>query len=86
MSKNKAKYNVIINSKTEYTTRPTSYFLNLHNPNLPLWIRTESLTYFTPYVEATISRTDNLPLEEEEIILMKSYLEKIFNKARIIFK
>jgi hypothetical protein len=62
------------------------YYQNLHNPNLPTFIKAEPTTYSVPYLEVEISKKDNFSLDEEDINLLTDYLEKYYNNNTIVFK
>jgi hypothetical protein len=82
----KRKFLITISKKEEIITKQPMYYQNLHNPNLPAFIKAEPITYSVPYLEVEISKEDNSPLEEEDINLLTDYLEKYYNNSKIVFK
>ena len=82
----KRKFLITISEKEEIITKQPMYYQNLHNPNLPTFIKAEPTTYSAPYLEVEISKEDNSSLDEEEINLLTDYLEKYYNNSKFVFK
>ena len=77
------KYQVKISNGHIIKTIPKGIWLNLHNPNLPVLLDKEEYKYEVPCLNVEIERIDTLPLKEDEINNLLSYLnkeiQKIFN-------